>query len=1103
MARVAEAVPSEASPRRADTAGPMVPTQDDMARAVARALSLYERARGGPPSAADGPLIARRLARWRDTAANGDETGFRLRLVEDGFAPDALAGLLGDAAGPLAGPLPEWAGFIRDALAAAADWSDAALFETAPESGSPPFHALVRPFSAHAYARLIARRPELAEAARWASLASARATLVHQLASHAAFAFQLEFAIFKSRHESALEAQLRRARGERSDRLYRAFVRSLFDGGWPAFIVEYAVLARQIAVAAINWVDAVAELLDRLDADHDALATQFNGGRALGAPESLTFGLSDRHNGGRSTAILRWPNGVAIVYKPKPLDTDLLMNELIGWINAEAGLLPMAILETLTRATHGWQAYVATAPCADAEAAARFYQRSGYLLALAYALEAYDCHHENLVARGEHPYLIDTETIFNPYKEMDAADEAASAALRANEAVFYSVIRTGMLPNWSIRADGSKRDTSGFGGAGVAGNDDQSLSAWVDVDSDDIRLEPRRVPVAARENQPTRADGTSFVADDHVADILAGFEAMYRFLMRRRAELAGLTGRHKHIRVRFVRKATNIYVQQLWQLSNAEFLRSGVDWSIEADHMARLYLAARRKGPVPWGLLRAEHEAMIGLDVPYFRVRADGLDIADGAGTVRAPGYFTSACLERLGHKLDRLDEADLALQRRYIAYAFYARAARSYHDDPDAVAALSTFRRQPTGHLAPIADAECRAIADEIAGELEREAVRGGDGSAAWIALEYIKDAETFQFKPISFNLYSGAIGLAVFLAALARSGGRPAPADLAAAAARPVIDAIGQDLDSLLQYGTVGGGNGLGSAIYGLASVASFLPDHPIADEALAAARRCAARIDDALLSRDRKHDLIFGGAGLVLGLAKLHRVAPDDGVAEKIALAAGHLLASRVDGIVCTYGGKPITGMSHGTAGVALALMRAYAATGDSRCRVAAMEHVAWEEARFDAARGNYPDYRSTASAAAFLTCWCHGAPGIGLSRLAMRRIAGDDALTPQIERAMRTTNAFTLDHVDHLCCGNMGRIDIQIEWARARGDQAAIETLRRDAAYVVARYRSSGSFRLVHNSANKVFAPGLFTGAAGIAYGLLRLADPTLPCVLAYD
>jgi len=1086
----------------------MVPEDEEMARAAARAMTLYERsAESRHFGAAGAGPAGRRLERWRESSAKGDEPDFRRRLSEDGFDPDALDGLLGDPVPRASDRLPEWTGFIRAALEAASAWSDEAIFAPPPKSGSFPFHELVRPFAEAAWRRLLVARPELEEEECGAMLAPARNTLLFLLANQAAFAFNLEFIIYKSRRETQLAAALRAARCEQSDRLYRGFVREFFAGRWPDFIVEYAVLARQLAALATGWAESIAEMLERLDEDRAALADRFNRGTLLGAPSTLEYGLSDRHNGGRSTMILAWENGPRIVYKPKPLDTDLLVADLIEWINASAELLTLASVDTLNRGTHGWQEFLAHEPCADNAAVGRFYVRAGYLLALAYALEGYDCHHENLIARGEQPYLIDTETIFNPYKEMDAAADGGNAAALASEAVYYSVARTGLLPNWSIKAGGAKRDISGFGGGGVEGNDDQALSEWANCGTDDIRLEPRKVPVAGQANQPFTPEGAG-AADDHVGDIVAGFRAMYQFLLANRDELAGLIAGRRDIQVRFVRKATNVYAQQMWKLVNPRFLREGVDWSIEADHMARMYVAAGRNGPAPWGMLRAEHEAMMRLDIPYFRVRADGLDVVDGSGEVRAPGYFSTGCLARLGRKLDRLDEADLALQERYIEYAFHARSARSYHDDPDAVAALTDFEKQPTGHLAPIGSEECIAIAEEIAAELSREAVRASDGSAAWIALEYLKEADAFQFKPISFNLYSGAIGLAFFLAALAKTGGKPEHAELAAAAARPILRAIDEELESLLRYGTVGGGNGLGSIVYGLASIADFLPDHPIAAKAEDAALRCAARVDNQLLRRDSKLDLVFGSAGLLLGLVKLHALRGDAGVEEAIMRTADHLLARRAtegaeEGLIATYGGKVVTGMSHGAAGVALGLMRAHEAVGDERYKEAAMAHIAFEEAMWDEKEANYPDYRTTWGAPAFLTSWCHGAPGIGLSRVAMHRMTGEPALLAQAERAMRTTGAFTLDHVDHICCGNLGRIDVQLDFARETGDSDLAESLRRDAAYVVDRYRRTGSFRLLLNAPNRIFAPGLFTGAAGIAYALLRLADPALPSVLAYE
>ncbi|RCK13064.1 DUF4135 domain-containing protein [Bacillus licheniformis] len=48
-----------------------------------------------------------------------------------------------------------------------------------------------------------------------------------------------------------------------------------------------------------------------------------------------------------------------------------------------------------------------------------YYTRLGKLLAVLYSIDAVDFHHENIIASGEHPVLIDLESIFHQYKKRD------------------------------------------------------------------------------------------------------------------------------------------------------------------------------------------------------------------------------------------------------------------------------------------------------------------------------------------------------------------------------------------------------------------------------------------------------------------------------------------------------------------------------------------------------------------------------------------------------------------------------------------------------------------------------------------------------------
>ena len=111
----------------------------------------------------------------------------------------------------------------------------------------------------------------------------------------------------------------------------------------------------------------------------------------------------------------------------------------------------MKVLKVLNRQGYGWVEYVEQLPCEDLAAAQRFYQRAGMLLCLLYALRGTDCHHENLIASGEHLVLIDMETLMHhEARLMEDSSRATEAETLANQLFGDSVLRTGLLPRWDL-----------------------------------------------------------------------------------------------------------------------------------------------------------------------------------------------------------------------------------------------------------------------------------------------------------------------------------------------------------------------------------------------------------------------------------------------------------------------------------------------------------------------------------------------------------------------------------------------------------------------------------------------------------------------------
>ena len=76
-----------------------------------------------------------------------------------------------------------------------------------------------------------------------------------------------------------------------------------------------------------------------------------------------------------------------------------------------------------------------------------------------------DCHHENVIANGEHLALIDVETLMHPEANLlGDAIEGLEVESSTRQKFWNSVLRTGLLPRWQFdRNLGVAYDVSGLG----------------------------------------------------------------------------------------------------------------------------------------------------------------------------------------------------------------------------------------------------------------------------------------------------------------------------------------------------------------------------------------------------------------------------------------------------------------------------------------------------------------------------------------------------------------------------------------------------------------------------------------------------------------
>lgn len=292
------------------------------------------------------------------------------------------------------------------------------------------------------------------------------------------------------------------------------------------------------------------------------------------------------------------------------------------------------------------------------------------------------------------------------------------------------------------------------------------------------------------------------------------------------------------------------------------------------------------------------------------------------------------------------------------------------------------------------------------------------------------------------------------------------------------------------------IGGAAGAGSTVYGLLKAGQILHDEETLDTAL----RLSRLLDADAIRTDKKLDVMSGAAGAILSLLPLWRQTGEAELLAKALLCGERLLETQgSEGAWLTLASRPLAGFSHGAAGIGLALLRLHAVAPDPRFREAALAGFAYERTLFSPGACNWEDLRDHVTDRLSLASWCHGAPGVALSRIgALKLVAGaewQEPLRSDLDLALQRLEAGEIGNNGTVCCGEMGRAEILLEAAIYLG-RPDLEARARKCASCVA----AGLLPLEE----RPFVAGFFQGLAGIGYGLMRVSAPEhLPSILSWE
>ena len=354
--------------------------------------------------------------------------------------------------------------------------------------------------------------------------------------------------------------------------------------------------------------------------------------------------------------------------------------------------------------------------------------------------------------------------------------------------------------------------------------------------------------------------------------------------------------------------------------------------------------------------------------------------------------------------------------------------------------------------------------------------------------------------------HLYDGTSGIAVFFAALGLIDSNDLCRDLSLQAIGPLralLKRLADDPERARQMRLgIGGLVGLGSIVYALVTLGRLLNLPELLEEA---AQVCGL-ITEEHIAADRTLDVVSGAPGTILALLALDRVRPGAAPLAVADACADEILRRRLDrpdgstAWITNPIYPPLTGFAHGSTGIACALLKLHARTGRPELLETALRAWAFERSTFSEEHGDWFD--QTDSPLLFLNQWCFGAPGIAMGRLMTLDLLNDEEVWKEIRTALGITSRTTLSKIEHICCGDMGRVDVLIHASERLNEPELFETACDLARRVLAKAEQKGRFDGLVRSSHR--DPSLFSGEAGIGYTLLRLARPgELPCLLAME
>ncbi|MBZ9626043.1 type 2 lantipeptide synthetase LanM family protein [Clostridium sp. FP2] len=846
------------------------------------------------------------------------------------------------------------------------------------------------------------------------------------------------------------------------------------------FYNEYPNLWSELMTRATYLSDFIIQIINHIDSDKKDLIDLFLDGNDNNfIITQIDFGAGDSHQQGKSVGIIQFNYKYHVVYKPHHLKIDTGFQTFCKWLNEQKinGYLQLQTPIVFTTKEYGWTSYVSYKSCEDEQQMLNYYHRIGHLLALLYLFDAKDFHHENLIAHGEIPILIDLETLFHG-TVVDSKNDLSTQLME------NSVLETMLLPR---RIQLTKDRNKVVDISGVSGFTEQECPLLVPTIINQLRSDMKIIytnPIITPEKNIPKIEGQelSKIQPQYVDQIVSGFSSLYDWIMLHKQETNSIImDSFNESHCRLILKSTNIYATLLRLGTHPDLHVNPINKEVFLCRIALSNITKKSRL-----LSFHEHQDLMNGDVPYFYTIFNKTDIYNSKQDKIKGVKLISTPAQNFKKRLNAMCEKDKQLQIKLID--------------------LSFIHSLPLNHITTnyeLADAICYDR-DEILQLAQKTGKVIADNSillnndCTWVGIELDKLSEEMTcVSTLSPDLYKGLAGIALFFSCLYKITQLNEYELYTRAVCHQLVHTIEpltiKDFKNLKKIDNqgfdIGGFTGVGSVLYALYHISLNINDvhyHKIVIDKVMLIYK--AHIIDSKMNKD----IIGGISGYVMMLLSIYEHETDAIIKEKLEKIILDLEVSLHD--ISKIDGEGYTGFAHGTSGAIATLIRINSHFPDDKRIISIKQLLDHERSLFDKQEQNWYTKEDGTSKA---VGWCNGATGILLSRVLLKKYNySDDLIDNEIDIAVQSVLNKGFGNNITLCHGDTGNAIVLMEYIKIIKNEDVKEKLN-IVCHKIVHYLKENIDKTLYKTIDFY---GLMIGKSGEGYFLLKLLQDDIGNIL---